>query len=701
MNDIKIRLPAWLTDGMVFQHGVPLVLFGYYMKGIPIRLEILRRPTDGRKVSKLDTDYGRIHVSEIRADDTGRFIFELPPYKPSNDDYTFLFMAAGMRVQISNLRCGDVWFLFGSSLFSLPLSRSGAPKTPLQDRALGLIRFFVIDHNVYNELPEARDEKENNTENNHKENVTQEGDKGDKEESISDKNLITNNIQKIVQPAQPEEKAQDKKKAKSIILRGKWITAKDQLPLANVSAAAFSLAYHLADQLHYPVGIVDLAEENTGTLNWIRPEIIRSDLEVMTFLKNTPLKHPYKPVFYKVLTSFTSMNIRGIVFSPDDHDILLTDIYLDLLTHLLETVASILGPKRIADKSHIPSLILLQLRPKYKKLPDHYQYVHFNEVLAVSRRVLKIPTGVLSQHDMLLSEKTDAFYVGRRLALIALGQHFTSKMPTSSPECIDVEIIGNKILLTFDNSGDGLKLADYETKLRGFCICDRDRVYRPAQAKILHGVRVMVWHEDISDPVGVTYAYYPMPHRSTFKSKSDIPVLPFRLDREDAVYSPDLFFASCDALSIYAVDKDGDPVTELNLYEIRKGSALMQLDLLNKTEGSASLSFSYDTDEGVFSFAPILRYATMYTPLDLRVFTGIEIDVFNPDEREKTLQVSGFSGSATIARGLRWQRLKLDTENEMMIEDLEFIIEDQMRSGSIYIDNIQFVYNSEIDEDDG
>lgn len=699
MNDIKIRLPAWLTDGMVFQHGVPLVLFGYCVKEKPIRLEILRRPTDGRKVSKLDTDYGRIHVSEIRADKTGRFIFELPEYKPSNDDYTFLFLAEGMRVQISNLRCGDVWFLFGSGLFSLPLSRSGAPRTPLQTRALGLVRFFVIDQNVFNESPEPKKSEDKSSEQ-----MINPAGQGENETEVktSEKKTGLNNMQKIVQPVQVQEATpQVKEKPKALVLRGKWITAKEQLPLANVSAAAFSLAYHLADQLHYPIGIVDLAKEDTTTLNWIRPDLIKEDKEVMAFLKDKPLSLPYKPIFYRVLTSFTSMNVRGIVFSPDEKDIFLTDIYLSLLVHLLETVASILGPRRLKDKSHVPSLILLQLRMNYKQPPDHYQYVHFNEVIALSRRILKIPTGILSQHDMLFAEKTDAFYVGRRLSLIALGQHFTTKMPTSSPECIDVEIIGNKILLTFDNSGDGLKLADNETKLRGFCICDQNRVYRPAQAKILHGVRVMIWHEDISDPIGVTYGYYPMPHCATFKSKSDIPVLPFRLDREEAVYSPDLFFASCDALSVYAIKNEGDPVAELNLYEIRKGSALMQLDLLNKTEGSASLSFSYETDDESreFSFAPILRYVSMYTPLDLRDFSAIEVDIFNPDEREKLLRISGFMGSTTIARGLRWQRLRLHAEKEMMIEDLEFTIEDQVHAGSIYIDNIRFVQDSEEDDE--
>ncbi|MBQ4185185.1 MAG: hypothetical protein II657_02355, partial [Clostridiales bacterium] len=76
INDI--RLPSWISPGMVFQQGVPVILRGHVLKpNIPVTLEVKKDPTDGRKVSKLDTDYGVILSLETTSEEDGSFQFEI------------------------------------------------------------------------------------------------------------------------------------------------------------------------------------------------------------------------------------------------------------------------------------------------------------------------------------------------------------------------------------------------------------------------------------------------------------------------------------------------------------------------------------------------------------------------------------------------------------------------------------------------
>ena len=650
MNESKIRLPAWLSTGMVFQNSITQLLFGYIRSGAVIRLEVTKSPTNGRKVSKLDIEYGTIFKKEVYADDSGKFVFELPAQKPSTDEYSFLFVSADDSVEITQLRCGDVWFLLGSKPFSVPISKTGAPKTPLKEKALEQVRLFSLDKAVKKaSLPVSEKEVD----------------------------IFT------------ESAEEDRNEAFFNNVTGSWFTAKNSKSLADFSSVGFSMAYHLCDQLSYPVGIVDLSMAEEDIFSWIPKSSIKNE-QLTAFIEQRFEDEKSEAVCWDRLTSFADMNIRGLVFAPDKKDCSWTEIYTKLLSRLIENTAYLLGPKRIRSRKQIPSLILLQLPMECGEPPNEYKYVHFNEVLSASRKLLQIPVGVVSQHDMLLPDKSYPFYIGRRLSYIALGQHFTPKMPESSPECADVEVVGNKILLTFDHSGDGLKLADGESILRGFSICGEDRVYRPAQSKILHGVRVMVWHDDIPHPVGVTYGYYTWPQLASFRSKSDLPVLPFRFDRSEASYSQDMSFTHFDSLTYVGIEKIGDDVTSLPMYEICKGKASLVLEHLNKTEGAFSLKIQYKTEDGIFSFAPILRYASMYMPLDLRAFKEMKIDVFNPDEREKEMSISGFSGSAVIARGLRWQTISFQREELSLLPDLQLSISDYNLQGEVYIDNMRF-----------
>jgi hypothetical protein len=747
MNTFK--LPAWLSTGMVFQQGVPLLLSGNAGQYSSVTLEVVKDPTDGRRVSKLDTDYGVIMSLETRTDETGVFSFELPAYKASTDAYTLIFHSVTESITIKDLRCGDVWVFLGSQPLCVPISRAGAPRTPLKEKSLSLIRFFMPERTGL-----SADGKYSYTE-------------ADRTASSS------------------------------------WIHIKDSALLSAVSSVAFSMAYHLADQLHYPIGILDLALEGSALYSWMSREGIESSDELITAIKekklflsendwnayfgaekaskttvvseqtdsnktqitvpldlsvdsskpgvispdtvilpetevakesqtkttvteenkkvtdeassgnvkaisgmaaeaavkkhliedNIPKERLMTALYNNKLIHFRDVSIRGIVYAPDITDSALTEQYPQFIRQFLIDMSRVFGPKKIIHKSTVPSLILLQISPETLDQKNPLRYFELNETLSSIRRKLPMPIGILSQHDLLLPEKAKTFTIGRRLAFIALGLHFTPKMPSSSPECIGVEIVANKIMLNFDNTVDGLKLAENESILRGFSICGEDRVYMPASARILHGVRVMVWHDDIAQPTGVTYAYCPVPHLATFRNRADLPVLPFRFDREKSDNLPDLTFASCDSLEFIGRRTWESPFEILPIFKVIKGEGDICKEVLNKTQGSAALRIEYLTENSQFNFGPVLDYATLFAPLNLSRFKQISIDIFNPDLAEKVLTVSGFSGRAVIQVGLRWQTLVLPVEGNdpLLLQNLEIGIFDTQRNGSLYVDNIRFL----------
>ena len=745
MDINPIVLPSWLTEKSVFQQGVELVINGYAAPSATITLEIVKDPTDGRRVSKLDTEYGVILSLETTTSGKGRFEFKVPPYKASTDTYTFIFTCFSENVTIKDIRCGDVWVFLGSELLSVPICKANAPAAPMKRNVMSLIRFLTPQRNGLND--EMRD-----------------------------------------LPYEPKSYYKDVS----------WIKVTDTKELSLVSSSAFSFAYELAEQIHYPVGVVDLSCADSTILSWICKEAtehevalhdllesqgllidkntyealldedkernqiakltteIEENKEVMDFdlekkerlqeLKNedndgSALDFPnsesskkddkktseplsasaamsldfnlfgkettskkkeevryIKPKFrvstmYNAkLAPLSKLTIRGMCFAPNNEEWKFSRYDL-LLMGLLETLVSVFEPKEVMEDDLMPSFFVVAMHPDAVDIDEPYSVLEFNENLTAFLRRLTMPTGIVSCHDLLLPDKTKSFTLGKRLSVVALGNHFTQKMPKSCPECVGAERAGNKLILSFDNLADGLRLAENESILRGFSVCGSDRVFYPAKAKILHGVRVMVWRDDIREPTSVTYGFNPFPHEATFKNLMDLPVLPFRFDRDPAFYSPDLFFASCDNLTFVGKKTRDDEFERLKVFRTFKGNGAIDVDTMNKTEGSSSLHIKYETENSLYGFEPVLSYCSIMGPLELPRRRRISIDVFNPEQTKKKLRIEGFRGEADIKQQLTWQTLILDYEGEgdIKLDELKIYIEDSSRNGEIYIDNIIFI----------
>ena len=747
-----IILPSWLTSKCVFQQGVELKIEGIAAPSATVTLEIVKDPTDGRKVSKLDTDYGVILSREATTTSKGRFSFTIPPYKASGDAYTFTFKCLTDQTVLTDIRCGDVWVFLGSDFLSIPMKEANATKAPLKRKVMNYLRFFSPSRSG-------------------------------------------------LEAGEEEYPAKDKTHFKN----AEWIKVTETDKLAGVSSAAFAFAYRLSDQISYPVGVVDLAYNDSTILNWIAPfamDRVEALKDVVTEMglylddeayerllwidkrkkKVVELKEEYKKTIetgdidigmqdelkalqgedpddikpldidfptadgsslndakgHKENISFSSASqldfnmipekkenpgklseedekrfiklkyrmsilyrtklvplknlaVRGFCFSPDKGE--LQYVRYDLfLMGLLTTLAEVFEPKEVFDDSVMPSILFVTMHPNDVDFDNPYSVLEFNENFTAFTKMLTMPSGIVSMHDMLLPDKTISFILGLRLATIALGTHFSPKMSKSSPEPNDIEIAGNKRIIRFSNLNSGLNSQDATGEITGFAIAGEDRIFYPAHAKSLYGMCVMVWRDDIEEPMSITYGFTPFPHDATLKNGEDLPILPFRFDRDPAYFAPDLSFTHCDNLQFVGKRTPDSEFETLEIYRTFKGKGIISQDNIHKLTGGASLRIRYETDKSLYGFEPCLEYASLFAPIEIYGRSRIQLSVFNPDQKKKTLIVEDF-GEAEIKQQLTWQTITLDYSEDgpIRLNSLRIYIEDKDRNGEIYIDAINFI----------
>ncbi len=119
--------------------------------------------------------------------------------------------------------------------------------------------------------------------------------------------------------------------------------------------------------------------------------------------------------------------------------------------------------------------------------------------------------------------------VGERLALAALKTAYQEDIIYSGPQYQSYIIEGNKVLLSFSNTGTGLTSSDNEA-LSDFAIAGQDKKFVWAKAKI-EGNKIAVWSEDIKEPKYVRYAWADNPVNPNLINREGLPASPFRTDQ--------------------------------------------------------------------------------------------------------------------------------------------------------------------------
>ena len=157
---------------------------------------------------------------------------------------------------------------------------------------------------------------------------------------------------------------------------------------------------------------------------------------------------------------------------------------------------------------------------------SHLRDAQRRTVLNTPKTGLIVTIDIGEAHDIHPKNKLD---VGKRMARWALADVYGRKMTKSGPMFRTAKIAGSKIVLTFDDVGQGLRIRDGD-KLDEFAIAGADRKWHWAEAKIVGKNRVEVWSAAVPQPVAVRYAFNSNPKHPNLTNETGLPAAPFRTD---------------------------------------------------------------------------------------------------------------------------------------------------------------------------
>ncbi len=126
--------------------------------------------------------------------------------------------------------------------------------------------------------------------------------------------------------------------------------------------------------------------------------------------------------------------------------------------------------------------------------------------------------------------------VADRLVRLALAKDYGMKIPYRSPEYKNVEIQGNKAIVTLDTFGSSLYTFDVQ-EVKGLAVCGEDKKWVWATGKLVGADKIEVSAPGVAKPVAVRYAWSDNPVCNLF-SKEGLPVTPFRTDSFDMITKP-------------------------------------------------------------------------------------------------------------------------------------------------------------------
>ncbi len=146
--------------------------------------------------------------------------------------------------------------------------------------------------------------------------------------------------------------------------------------------------------------------------------------------------------------------------------------------------------------------------------------------LSLPNTGMAVTTDIGEVNDIHPRNKQD---VGKRLAAIALHQLYQKDNVYSGPVYQSMKTNGNKITLTFTQTGGGLVAKDKYSYLKGFEIAGSDKKFYFAKA-LIEGDHVVVFADSVLNPVAVRYGWADNAEEDNLFNKEGFPAGPFRTD---------------------------------------------------------------------------------------------------------------------------------------------------------------------------
>ncbi|MBT1701430.1 sialate O-acetylesterase, partial [Fulvivirgaceae bacterium PWU4] len=160
--------------------------------------------------------------------------------------------------------------------------------------------------------------------------------------------------------------------------------------------------------------------------------------------------------------------------------------------------------------------------------------------LSLPNTGMAVTTDIGDANDIHPRNKQD---VGKRLAALALARTYGKSGVDSGPVYKSMEVKGDKVIVTFSNTGGGLVAKDRYGYLKGFEIAGDDQKFQYAKAYV-DGNTVVVYHEAVKAPVAVRFGWADEASDNNLYNKEGFPAVPFRTDTWKGITESGKFWIS-------------------------------------------------------------------------------------------------------------------------------------------------------------
>ncbi|MFZ4770668.1 MAG: sialate O-acetylesterase [Ferruginibacter sp.] len=161
------------------------------------------------------------------------------------------------------------------------------------------------------------------------------------------------------------------------------------------------------------------------------------------------------------------------------------------------------------------------------------------ELREAQTMTLALPnTGMVVTTDLVTNPKdihpTNKQDVGKRLAALALNNLYGKQMVCNGPSFKSMEIKGNELILSFENTGSGLLTPDKYGYIKGFEIAGADSLFYFAKAYIKDN-KIILSSPNVSAPLAAHFGWMADATECNLFNNEGFPAVPFRTDERKTV----------------------------------------------------------------------------------------------------------------------------------------------------------------------
>lgn len=301
--------------------------------------------------------------------------------------------------------------------------------------------------------------------------------------------------------------------------------------VSDFSAVAYFFGQQLQKILDVPVGMIHTSWGGSSVQAWISKEVMdpfeQVNLEDVDISQNT--NHIPTALYNAMIHPLIPYTIRGALWYQGESNRGEPAAYLELFPAMVQDWRSRWG---LGD---FP-FYFVQIAPYWYDDPDAFTTMENSAFIRevqlkcadlIPNSGIAVTLDIGDKYSIHPPEKKE---VADRLLYHALHQTYGFEaVDAKSPVFDSLEIINGEILLKFRNAENGLYAFD---ELSGFEIAGEDRVFYPADAKIVGHRNVLVGSKKVPSPVAVRYAWSNWVEGTLFDTNL-LPASSFRTDDWD------------------------------------------------------------------------------------------------------------------------------------------------------------------------